>query len=249
MNTETRDIVVREGGTAVAEQAQSQPMNILHLAVQQGASPEQLEKLLALQERHEANEARKAWVAAMAAFKADPPRISKDKVVEFSTQKGRTTYSHATLGNVTATVNAALSKHGLSASWETKQDAAMVTVTCRVTHVMGHFESTTLSAAPDNSGNKNSIQAVGSTVTYLERYTLLSILGLATYDQDDDGAAGAQTVEFITEAQVGIIRDLMAAHGADPVKLCSWLRVDSVEQIPAAWFKRVCDTIKQKRAA
>lgn len=243
------DIAVREGGAAVATQAQTEPMNVLLLAVQQGASPEQLEKLLSLQERHEANEARRAWVVAMAAFKSDPPCISKDKIVDFSTQKGRTTYAHATLGNVTATVNAALSKHGLSASWETRQDGAMVTVTCRVTHVMGHFESTTLSAAPDNSGNKNSIQAVGSTVTYLERYTLLSILGLATYDQDDDGAAGGGGAEHVTDAQVGTIRDLMAAHNADPARLCAWLKVESVEQIPAAWFKRVCDAIKQKKAA
>jgi hypothetical protein len=57
---------------------------------------------------------------------------------------------------------------------------------------MGHSEEgAVLEGAPDTSGSKNSIQAVGSTVSYLERYTLLAATGLAAKDQDDDGRGGA----------------------------------------------------------
>ena len=52
---------------------------------------------------------------------------------------------------------------------------------------MGHSESTTLQSPPDASGGKNSIQAIGSAVTYLSRYTLLAITGLATGENEDDG--------------------------------------------------------------
>lgn len=50
-----------------------------------------------------------------------------------------------------------------------------------------------MSAEPDGSGSKNAVQAIGSTNTYLQRYTLFSVLGLASVDMDDDanGAANA----------------------------------------------------------
>ena len=147
-----------------------------------------LKELLDLQERWEANEAKKAYVQAMSAFKASPLEILKDKNVKYQTSKGLTDYNHATLSNVTSCINKALSEHGMTASWVTSQDNGSVKVTCKITHVMGHSEITCLSAPPDTTGSKNAIQAIGSTVTYLQRYTLLALTGLATHDQDDDGA-------------------------------------------------------------
>lgn len=166
--------------------AVNNPAEMILAAVSSGADLEKLKGLLELQERFEANVARKAYHKAMAAFKANPPTIGKNQKVGYSTSKGLVSYSHATLSNVVDKVSAELSKYGLSATWTTKQNNN-ISVTCRITHELGHSEETTLAAQADDSGSKNSIQAIGSTVTYLERYTLLSILGLATKDQDNDG--------------------------------------------------------------
>lgn len=157
---------------------------------------DKLSKLLDVQERWEKNEAKKAYIEAMAAFKSNPPKIIKNKKVSFKTNAGITEYKHATLDNVTDTINQALSKHGLTASWTTKQDSGGVTVTCIITHIFGHSEQTSLTSAPDNSGSKNPIQAVGSAVSYLQRYTLLSLVGLATEGQDDDGRAAHKKPEI-----------------------------------------------------
>lgn len=146
-----------------------------------------LKELLDVQERWEAIQAKKSYVVAMSEFKANPPEILKDKTVSYQTSKGVTDYKHATLSNVTTCINKALSMHGLTASWITSQDNGSVKVTCRITHIEGHSEETALSAPPDSTGSKNAIQSIGSTVTYLQRYTLLALTGLATYDQDDDG--------------------------------------------------------------
>jgi hypothetical protein len=54
---------------------------------------DKLAKLLDIQERWEANEAKKAYVEAMAAFKASPPTIYKDRHVKY----GNTEYDHASL--------------------------------------------------------------------------------------------------------------------------------------------------------
>lgn len=168
------------------------PMHMLQLAVQQGANVDQLTKLMDLQERFEATEARKAFVSALNKFKESPPSLTKNKAVDFQTQKGRTHYRHATLDNVSSIIGEALSKVGISHRWDTEQlEGGLIRVTCVLTHERGHSERTPLQAKPDESGNKNSIQAVGSTVTYLQRYTLLAATGMAVSDgSDDDGRQG-----------------------------------------------------------
>ena len=140
------------------------PMDMLNMAVSQGADLDKLEKLMALQERWEANEAKKAYVAAMNAFKADPPTIYKTKNVSF----GNTSYSHALLENAAELIGSAMTKHGLSFRWDCEQlEGGIVRVTCVITHCQGHSERTTLQAGLDQSGAKNNIQTLGSTVSYL----------------------------------------------------------------------------------
>lgn len=165
------------------------PATLLQMAITQGADLDRLERLMELQERYEANEARKAYVSAMAAFKRNPPEIIKDKHVKF----GNTEYKHATLGNVVNVVVGALAEHGFSHRWKPTQKDGKITVACILTHQQGHSEETVLEASPDTSGAKNSIQAIASTVSYLERYTLLSASGLATSDMDDDADVSEAT--------------------------------------------------------
>lgn len=189
-------IELDESSTAVAGQAKNQlaatPAQLLQIAVQNGADLDKLERLMALQERWEANQAAQAFAQAMAAFKAaDAVRIVKDKHVRFQSQKGITEYDHATIGNVVKVITEALAPHGLSHSWTTQQEGGEIRVTCKLRHRGGHFEEVTLSGNPDPSGGKNPIQAIGSTVTYLQRYTLLLITGCATSDQPDDDGRGA----------------------------------------------------------
>lgn len=162
------------------------PMANAIAALQAGMTIEHLKGIMELQEKFEANEARKAYVADMAAFKLNPPEIYKTKLVSFS----GTEYMHATIGDVAKAIVDALARHGFSHSWETRQADGMITVNCKITHRMGHSESTSMQSAPDVSGKKNSIQAIASAVSYLSRYTLLAACGLATMDIPDDDGRG-----------------------------------------------------------
>jgi hypothetical protein len=161
------------------------PMTLINMAVSQGADVDKLEQLMGLQERWEKNEARKAYVSAISAFKSDPPDIYKTKLVAF----GNTRYKHALIGDVNAIIIDCLTKHGLSHRWEVDQSNG-ITVSCIITHSMGHSELTKMTAPSDTSGQKNSIQAIASTITYLQRYTLLAATGLTTKDMPDDDAMG-----------------------------------------------------------
>jgi len=168
--------------------------NLVALAVQRGDDLKNITALMDLQERWEKNEARKAYVVAMNAFKKNPPTIFKDRHVYYKNRNGDVTeYDHSSLANVAATISEGLAEHGLSHRWDQEQlDGGQIRVTCVITHAMGHSESNFLQSGADQSGGKNSIQAIGSTVTYLQRYTLLSAVGLATQDMDNDGRGAGQ---------------------------------------------------------
>jgi hypothetical protein len=222
------------------------PVSILEKAIAAGADLEKLSGMLDLQERWERNEARKAYHAAMAAFKSSPPEIKKDRHVSFTTQKGTTEYDHATLYNVANAINSALSAHGLTASWSTSQSDGLVEVTCTITHILGHSESTSLKASIDTSGGKNNIQALGSTVTYLQRYTILSLTGLATKDQDDDGASVENP--RITPEQVAEIESMMAKVAADEKKFLTYLGVSGLCELDAAGYKRALAALRARKA-
>ncbi len=188
----------------VEPQAAITPMTLIERAASSGASVEMLQQLFELKLRVEADEARKAFNLAMASFKAKPPRISKNKHVKF----GNTEYDHATLDEVTDKITAALSAVGIAHKWAVKQDAAQISVSCILTHAQGHSETTTLTAGADASGSKNAIQAIGSAVTYLQRYTLLAATGLAVAGSDNDGqGAGPEMPETAYIAHMDNIKN------------------------------------------
>lgn len=166
------------------------PAEMIQQAIQQGSGVEVMERLLALQERYDAFNARKAFDDAMADLRSNLPKITKSREVDFTTSKGRTNYRFEDLAEITEALAAPMSEVGLSFRWYTENVSNGVKVTCRITHRDGHFEETSLVGPVDGSGNKNPIQAIGSAVTYLQRYTLKAAVGIAAAHDDDAQEVG-----------------------------------------------------------
>ena len=242
----TKELSVQENGNTLP--AQASPAMMMQLAMDKNLDLSKVEKMIELQAKWDAIEAKKAYTLAMAQFKKEPPIITKDKSVGYTNNDGSSTgYKHASLGNVTNTINTALAKHGFSAGWKKSQEEGKITVTCTITHKKGHSESTSLTAPADSSGKKNPIQAIGSTVTYLERYTLLALTGLATHDQDDDGVGAGPEVEYITEKQKSEIRDMMADTNTDEVTFLNYLKANSIDEIPAKSYRLAITALNKKK--
>lgn len=181
--------------TALQERPQTQvavqgngPDALLAIAVQRGASVEELERLLALKERVDASVALKAYNEAFANFKQEAVKIVR------TTSFGEGPLKNKKYADLHAFVDAlvpALSKHGLSHSWKlTKDDKDWLEVTCFLKHVGGHVESASMGGPPDTGGAKNAIQARASSKTFFERQTFKAITGVAEQDDDDDGNGG-----------------------------------------------------------
>ena len=147
---------------------------------------------------------------------------------------------------MTAAVGPELAKVGLSYRWKTEQmDGGVIQVTCIVRHALGHSEETMLRGSPDMTGNKNNLQAVGSTVSYLSRYTLVAALGLATSDMDDDGRGGDS--QLITPEQVLELQKKLSDVAADVPAFCAYLGIDAIGSLPAKGFQAALDAIDAKK--
>jgi len=154
----------------------------------QAVDPDTLNKLLAVQERWEAGEARKAYNRAMARAKSDLPAVLRKDA------KGHTN-TYASLAGITDAVTGPLSAHGFTVSFVPEQGEGSggdIRITCVIKHEQGHQETFSLASPPDKGAGRSGVQSIGSTITYLRRYTLAGALGLATADMPDadEGAAG-----------------------------------------------------------
>ena len=217
----------------------STPMELLARALERGADLSMVEKLMDLSERHDKGQARKAFDAAVADAKAKIPVIIKNR-------KGHNS-KYADLGAFAAAVNPVLAEYGLSYRYRSEQEGASIRVTCVLSHRDGHAEETTLSGGADNTGNKNSIQAIASTLTYLQRYTLKLALGLADSEGDDDGkAAGGD--EAISEDQLKELQALASKANADLEKLCAYFKIEALPDLRASQFQNAKAALQAKAA-
>lgn len=195
---------------------------------------DKLKSLMELYERRDAALARKSFDAAVAAAKAEIPPIERNAT-------GHNNKRYADFSAIAKVVDPILGKHDLYYRFRTHQ-ADKISVTCVLSHKDGHSEETTLCGSPDGSGNKNGIQALGSTLTYLQRYSLVQMLGLAS-DKDDDGLKSGMG-GAISDEQLADLREALFAIKGDDAKFCQLFKIENLSDLPASKYKEAIDTIR-----
>lgn len=198
---------------------------------------DKFERLMAMHERIQARQALMDFEAAVSEAKT---RIGPAK----KNAKGHGDKKYANFESYAREVDPILFELGLSYRFRTSQDAAKIKVTCILSHRGGHREETPLESSPDKSGSKNDIQAIGSALTYLQRYSLIQALGLSATDDDDGRAAGAP--ERISEEQRDSLQSRIMEVGADPAKFTQWLGVEKIADLPARDFQRAMAALNTK---
>jgi len=206
------------------------PMDMIQMAVQQGTGPEQLGQLMDLQDRWEAKQAKRDFIIALSQFRKECPDIEKDKDGHNS--------KYATLSHTLDTISQTMENCGLAHNWTTetsgRQETTEIKVTCIITHINGHSESSSLSAGIDTSGSMSIIQGLGSTVSYLERYTLYAVLGITSKDMDKDGWQGPLGRHKLKEHIRGLCNELGAITEKDTMEYLNGLWKDSKKELKQA---------------
>lgn len=215
-------------------------LNVIErMAVNPDIDPDRIERFIALKERIDANAAKKAFDAAVAIAKATIPAAEKNRT-------GHNSKRYADFYAYAKVVDPVLSELGLSYRFRPEQTDC-ITVTCVLSHKDGHSEQSTLSGPADTSGSKNAIQAIGSTLTYLQRYTLIAALGLAAAEDDDGAAAGAGA--SVSDDQRDELLALIEETGADLPRFCRHYNVGAVQDLPATKFASAKALLETKRRA
>lgn len=208
------------------------PLSLLSSALDRGVDEQVLSQLISLHERSLADEARRAFETALTAAKAELPVIAKTQIASIGSKH----YRHEDLAEIARAVGPILARHGLAYRFRSNSNGERVTITCVVSHRDGHSEENSLSAGADHSGEKNAIQAIGSTLTYLQRMTLKAALGLAAAD-DDDGKA-ANTAETITRQQTRELLALIDEVGGEREALLRFFKIKAFAELPARRFRQ-----------
>jgi len=169
---------------------------------------DQIERAMDLKDRMDAKTELQLFNEAFSGFKAEAVVIAKNTRTKNGPLEGR---MYADKFAVVNAVSGALSRHGLSSTWKrTKDEKDWIEVTCYLRHVGGHVETVTQGGPPDAGGAKNPMQARQSTESYLQRYTLLAILGLAEGGDDDDGNGGDASDPLLDEFQAAAMEGTAA---------------------------------------
>lgn len=214
------------------------PDSLIERAIDQGANIDTIGKLLELKEQYEAQEAKKAFNRAMADFQPLKPTLPRTKAVRFGSSS-QAAYKYCALDTMELLLRNPLRECGLSYFWQGVMTDGKEGQRCTIKHVQGHSEYNELFAPPDESGNKNSIQSIGSTATYLQRYTLKGALGLVEVDEDDDGVTSGDMpyVKLIEHNQ------FVFANLAKIATIKALLEVDNFDQAVKALYEFNQDTL------
>lgn len=168
---------------------------------------DRMRQLMAIHAEATARRAKVAFLADFSALQSELPAVAKGG-------KGHNDKRYARFEDVIGTIRPFLVKHGFSLSFRTQHEDKVIRIIGVLGHRAGHEERTDLPLPADTSGSKNAVQAWGSTISYGKRYVALTLLGIATTDDDDDGQrAGGLTT--LSEAQVETLFALIAESGAN----------------------------------
>ena len=218
----------------------SQPMRLLEMAISANADVEKLEKLMALQERWNEQQAKKAFFESLSSMQSEMPVIRKLKQAAFNTKSGgQMSYSYASLEDIVEQIKPLLQKFGFSFRFEQQFTNGLIVISCIATHKDGHSEVCSMPGTPDMSGNKNALQQAASAVTYLRRYTLTGVFGISTADTDIDGRMSyndsmnaAASGNGITQESEAFLTDHYNSLDHEKQKaMLAWLRIDNIGKL------------------
>lgn len=231
---------------------------MIRIALDKGLNPTELYAIL---REERAQRAEQAFNAAFAKFKAECPPIRKrSENVQFQvTRDGvRRASRYAALEDIDADTKPSLTANGLSYAWgDAVVNGETITMSCTVSHIGGHKRSSSVTMPHESKAGASPQQKYASTISYLQRYSLIAALGLTTCDDDLDGEhSGGET---ITEAQVEALNNLLIeiddalrAEKKLPIdreKFLKFLNVSKLADLPLRDWDKAVNALNAKRKA
>lgn len=236
------------GAPAIVSETTAIVQMIERAAANPAVDIDKMMKLLEMRERVQAEEARKAFNAAMAVAQAEMPQVVR------KAKNTQTNSKYATLEAVNDAIQPIITKHGFGLSFGTEEcpHKDHYRVTCDVTHSGGGEKRYYADVPIDAAGikgvvNKTATHAFGSTMSYGRRYLTLLIFNVATKDDDDGNKAGGMTEDnAITPQQCETLQRRIVEIGADLIGFQNFFKIERVADLPAREYQRAMNMLAQR---
>lgn len=251
-----RDVAARKSPLARVEEqplavvpssADSEVGQLIRLALEKGQDPKELYALLREERGHRA---RMEFSQAMANFKGECPPIPKRHDSQFDvTDKGvKRKRKYADLEDIDRIIAPIMAKHGLHYRWGSAVvKDAMLSQSCIVSHVAGHFEESTITLPTGSAAGCSEAQKYMSASTYARRYSLIAAAGLTSCDEDTDGADDGDPGECITTEQSMALNDALIDCGGNRETFLKAFQIDKLAALPASRFDQAWQSIQDKK--
>lgn len=233
---------VRETRDVVDEQAnvkQTAMERILNRALENDVDIDRLERLLALREKEIERQNYQSFVSDLSAMQTEYQKIEK------TAKNNHTNSKYATLDQYIDAVKDVLAKYNFALFSHIKnQTEKNVTIEMTLSHHSGQKISTQGTFPIDGTGSKNSIQSVGSTLTYARRYLLGMLLNVASKEDDTDGNIPTKPA---CPQQINEIKRLMKQTNTEETNLLSYAKVERLDDISDQGAQTILHLLKNKQ--
>lgn len=205
-----------------------------------------IKELSLMKREQERWDAEKEFIAQMAEFQQECPSIKKVKKVEVSSAGGKYDYNFSPLSEIVKVIKPLLHHRGFFFTWTAKTENKEITMTCFLRHKNGHSISTEATAPiPEKMAALNAVQIPAGVRTYLERQTLIQVLGLTNVDDDRDGADPTT----IDAEQAIDLQKKVKASGMDEATFLEYVKAKQYTDILKSDYRMALMTIRQGQQA
>lgn len=190
--------------------------------------------------------------AALAKAQLKIRNPAKDRTADIKSEKGRYQYKYSTLADGLDAIRIPLAEQEIAGVQTTGILGDILILKTRLIHSSGESLETEW---PVGAYARLTPQAMGSALTYARRYSLYCLVGIAGYDEDDDGAA-ASSVEppfVMGPEEIVYIETLIRDTGSDLDKFLEWINrgqavhAASIADLNADQYKRALDNLNRKK--
>jgi hypothetical protein len=220
----TEAVVVQENAPAVQDKAVASVETWITTAIESNMPVETLERLFGLRKEYKAEIAREAFTEAMAQFQSKCPVIEKKKIVKDKFGKER--YKYAPIDQIDEQTREARTGAGLSFATDVVNEDGYITAVVKVTHVLGHSETSSFRVPIDKDAFMSAPQKVAAAMTFAKRYAFCNAFGILTGDEDTDAVEEepvARTAPRVASPapapRPAVKKPAVPAKPIDPVKL------------------------------
>lgn len=228
-------------GPTQSQDQDSALLSIIEQAVRDRADLDQLKELIQFRNQIVAEQRKTAFDEALSAMQEDLPVIEKHGEIDRGSGKIQ---KYALFEDINEAIRPILVQHKFALFFHNDTSDGKIKVTGILSYG-GHREETTTELPADVGGSKNTVQAVGSSLTYGKRFVTVALLNLTTRDMpDDDGEAGGGS--FISDEDRDALRQKIEDSGADLEKFCEAFKIESLAEMTTANLSRANVMLDQK---